>query len=76
MKVNAHRADIFSRVKELGIEYSNHESDLYIPVTEETRQLVHDYEYASNVTVFQNRITNTAWFDVPFAYIPYWEAKA
>jgi hypothetical protein len=67
--------DIFVKVKELGIPYANHESDLYIPVTEQTRQLMHDYEFASNVTVFQNQVTNTAWYDVPFAYLPYWEAK-
>jgi hypothetical protein len=66
-------SDIYSKVVAKGIPHSNHESDLYIPVNDETRELIKNYAFPTNVTTFVNRVEGGLWYDIPFAYIPFWE---
>lgn len=66
---------IFEQVKAAGIPYDSHETDLYIPVNEETRALLAGYKFKSNVTSFVSQIDGKRWFDIPFAYLPAWESK-
>lgn len=61
--------------KALNIPIDNHESDLYIPVTETTQALVEQYEFRSNVKTFKSQIDGQLWYDIPFAYLPFWEAR-
>ena len=69
-------ADYFlETIKKKGIPFSNHQSDLYIPVTDETRELISQYEFKQNVSTFKNRVEGGHWYDIPFAYEPYWEAR-
>jgi hypothetical protein len=68
--------NLWERVKAAGIPFDSHATDLYIPVTEETRKLIADYEHKSIVTTFVSNIDKKLWFDIPFAYIPAWEAKS
>ena len=51
----------------------NHESDLYIPVTAETAALVK--HYGSSATRFINQVEGGTWYDVAFAYLPWWQAR-
>jgi hypothetical protein len=67
--------NLFEKVKAAGIQYSNHESDLYIPVNEETKKLLADFPYKENVTTFRSNIDHKLWYDIPFAYRPWWEAR-
>jgi hypothetical protein len=67
--------NIYEQMKAAGVEISNHESDLYVPVTPETTAIVNKYEYKSNVSTFINNITKTPWYDIPFAFRPWWEKK-
>lgn len=54
-------------------EIGHHESDLYIKVSPESRKLVDNYEFKSNVQTFVSAIApHVLWFDIPFAYTPYW----
>jgi len=57
------------------LNISNHESDLYIEVTDKSRQLIKDYEHKSNVSTFINNVTKTPYFDAPFAFTPFWDSK-
>ena len=66
---------IYEKVIAAGITYDNHESDLYIPVNPETRRIVFEYPYRTNVTTFVSQIDGKLWFDVPFAYTPFWDRK-
>lgn len=66
---------LFHQVKEAGIPFDNHCSDLYIPVNMKTQKLVAEYEFKQNVTTFSSAIDKTPWFDIPFAYDPYWESR-
>lgn len=61
-----------------GVEVSNHESDLYCPVTEQTTALLKKHD-KTMATKFRNqRPPNVGqwWYDVPFAFDPWWEARA
>ena len=67
---------LFEQVKAAGIPYDSHETDLYLPVNEETRALIQNYRFKENVTTFKSQIDGKQWFDVPFAYLPAWDRKA
>jgi hypothetical protein len=63
----------YEKIVELGIEHDHHESDLYVPVNAQTRALVEAYPYRSNVKAFVSQIDKKPWYDVPFAYTPFWD---
>ena len=64
---------IFEKVVAQNIQYNSHRSDLYIPVNKETKRLIAEYEFKENVTKFKDAIDNEWWFDIPFAYDPFWK---
>ena len=66
---------LFDKIKELNIQYDNHYSDLYIPVTEQTIDLINEFGLMHSATKFRSNIDQKFWFDVPFMYEPYWENK-
>lgn len=69
---------LFQEIVEAGIPYSNHESDLYVPVTEQTTALIVKHDRLGTATTFRNqRPPNVGerWYDLPFAYEPFWEAR-
>jgi hypothetical protein len=69
------KVGIWYKVQELGIEYASHESDLYIPVNEQTEELIKNYMFKKSVGRFINNIDKKLWFDIPFAYIPFWDNR-
>lgn len=38
-------------------------------------QIKTPYEFKNNVTTFKDNTTGAIWYDVPFAYDPYWNKK-
>lgn len=56
-------------------DIDHHESDLYVPVTKETKAIIDQYPYKANVTTFVCNITGRKYYDIPFAYEPYWNEK-
>ena len=55
-------------------QIDGHESDLYLMVTPESKKLVADYEYKFSVKTFVSAIApHVLWYDIPFAYAPYWD---
>lgn len=69
------KVQLFNQVQALGIQYNSHETDLYLPVNEQTQKLIDAYEFKSNVTKFISQIDGKPWFDIPFAYLPAWHKK-
>ena len=59
---------IQKQLEALGVKIDNHCTDLYFPVTEETKKVVNSYIYKRNVTTFKSQIDGTLWFDIPFAF--------
>lgn len=56
-------------------DIDHHESDLYLRKTSESEQLIAEYKFRSNVTVFRDAIGNALWYEVPFAYDPFWKSR-
>ncbi len=54
-------------------EISHHESDLYLKITPVSLELVGNHEFGCNVTRFTSKIDGRLWFEIPFAYDPYWK---
>jgi hypothetical protein len=68
---------LFEAIKQSGVEYSNHESDLYFPDTPQTRAILADFPLLrSTAQRFRNQINGQPWIDIPFAYLPWWERRA
>lgn len=60
-----------------GIPYAHHCSDLYLPATDKVREILSRYPLEKkNATTFTNRVEGGTWYDIPFAYLPYWQGKA
>lgn len=66
---------IYEEFKKAGVETDNHASDLYVPVNEATKKIISEYEFKSNVTTFVSNIDGKTWYDIPFAYLPFWDNK-
>lgn len=64
---------LYDEVKARGIPHSSHESDLYVPDTQEVRELLQ--KYGRKGVPFVNQVEGGTWLDVPFAYQPWWDAK-
>jgi hypothetical protein len=64
--------DIYEQMVKSGVELDHHESDLYVKKTPESEKIVKGYKFRSNVKVFKNNIDGTMWYDIPFAYTPWW----
>ena len=56
-------------------DIDHHESDLYLKISKESAAIVSGYEYKNLVSVFVSPLDGCAWYDIPFAYIPYWSEK-
>jgi len=65
--------EFYEAVKAKGVEIDHHESDLYIPVNDTTRALVKEYDCTGNVTTFVSNVDGKLWYDIPFAYQPFWD---
>jgi hypothetical protein len=75
MKPKEEITSIWDEVKRLGIQFDSHETDLYIPVNEQTKELVHRWKFSGNARTFVSQIDHKLWYDLPFAYVPAWESK-
>ena len=66
---------IYKQLQAANVPLSSHESDLYAMVTPESAAIVKAYKFKGNVTTFQNNVDGKRWYDIPFAFEPYWEAR-
>lgn len=67
------KMQLFDKVRELGIKYDSHCSDLYLPVNSQTSELLK--EYGIQASTFKSNLDEdkgSLWYDVPFRYLPYW----
>jgi hypothetical protein len=65
---------IYEELKEAGVPVDSHESDLYAKVTPVSRGILARYPKQSR-SCFTSRVDKTAWFDIPFAYDPWWKER-
>ncbi len=67
---------IYTDLVAAGVPVENHRSDLYAKVTPESRAILATYEHRRSVTVFVSQIDREPWYDIPFAFDPFWERRA
>lgn len=56
-------------------ERSHWTSELQVKATDEVDELLHRYEYAHQVFAFRDMIDGELWYEIPFAYKPWWEGE-
>ena len=67
---------IYDDLKNAGVQLDNHYSDLYALANDDCRRIVSEHQKAENigpVSMFKSNIDGLMWYDIPFAYLPYWE---
>ncbi len=67
--------ELYDQIIARNLEHDHHESDLYLKATGASRQLIACYQHYRNVRTFRHQVTGELWYDVPFAYAPFWRAK-
>ena len=72
--MNTQDTSIYDDMKSAGIAIDHHESDLYIPATQEARAIL-DKHGNTSYTAFISQVDGTRWYDVPFMYAPWWDAR-
>jgi hypothetical protein len=65
------KLSLYQKILYFNIEFDTHCNDLYLYVTDETKDLINSYEFKVNVTTFKSAIDGRLMFDVPFAYEDY-----
>jgi hypothetical protein len=67
---------VWAAVEAAGIKFAHHETDLYLPDIPEVRAILEKFPVnKANATKFKNQVEGGTWLDIPFAYLPAWEAK-
>lgn len=64
----------YQTLKDLGVPLDHHESDLYVRDTPAARLAIK--QFGVKATAFTSQIDGQRWFDVPFAYEPFWAKKS
>ena len=65
--------DVYAALVAAGCQIDNHESDLYVKADETSRRIIRESGwYCSS---FRNQIDGTTWFDLPFAFAPFWNKR-
>jgi hypothetical protein len=69
---------VYEACVKAGVEIEHHYSDLYIPVNDVTRRIIgHFFSFAGSsnlVGTFTHQIKNALYYNIAFAYQPYWDA--
>lgn len=67
---------LYAALVAANIEVDKHESDLYFPVTEESTEILSQFTQEHLIAEkFRNQNDGSLWYDVPFAFTPYWKEK-
>jgi len=74
-----HSYRVYDELKKMNCRIESHFSDLYTPRNDVSIKIVMLYNKISNLspaTIFKSNVDGTLWYDIPFAYYPYWDKKA
>jgi len=74
LKTNAPETDICAALVAAGCEIGSHESDLHVKSTPAALTVLAAYSH--DARTFISAIDGALWLDIPFAYSPFWAAKA
>ena len=68
---------LYDDLKAAGVPLGNRESDLHAKVTDESRRIILalSHEDRQQITVFVSQVDGRPWYDIPFAYLPWRNAR-
>ena len=64
---------LYDKLESMGVKMDHHESDLYVNASQEVENLIIEMGY--RIYPFLNKIDGETWFDIPFAYLPWWRKR-
>ncbi len=64
---------LYEDLKAAGCQLDSHESDLYIRATDTAKRILRAHN--RQASLFRSELDGKLWFDVPFAYDPFWENR-
>ena len=67
--------EIHQELKEANVELDHYESDLYALKCPESEAIIERYVFKSDVSIFKSEIDGRLWYEIPFAFLPYWEGR-
>jgi hypothetical protein len=65
---------LYTDLIEAGVEVGHWQSDLYAPVNETVKAILAKYPSQPRA-LFQSRVDKKIWYDLAFAYDPFWEGR-
>ena len=68
---------LYQALTEAGCQVENHESDLYVKCTDQSRAIVKAYKRDHDISysLFISAVDESLWIEAPFAFDPFWNAK-
>lgn len=66
--------DLHAECVNAGLQIDSHYSDLYVLATPEARELIRKSGFY--YTAFTSQIDGKMWYEIPFAFTPFWESKS
>ena len=67
---------VYGKLMAAVCKIDSHESDLYVLATPEAEKILRASDHWPIVRRFTSNVDGLRWFDVPFAYLPFWEKRA
>lgn len=68
------RARIYQSLIDAGVRVESTDCDLYVPVNPITNPIIEGYRFRSSVRTCSRE--RALWYEIPLAYMPYWQARA
>ena len=65
---------LYTDLIEAGVDVSNWQSDMYAPVSDAVRSILAKYTTQTR-SIFMSNVDGKPWYEFPFAYDPFWEAR-
>ena len=71
---------LYTELKDAGCTLDNHYSDLYVLFEPKATAIIQQHRTLTHRTVmlstFVSNLDGKLWYDIPFAFDPYWEARS
>ena len=67
---------LYDELEAAGCKMDSHESDLYVEGTARAAAILQGSKEWPTVRGFVSAIDGHVWYDVPFAYAPWWRKRA
>ena len=68
-------ATLYGDLLAAGVQMDSHESDLYFQDTPESLAILRKYPDSAQIAEPFTKLDGSRWWEVPFAFLPWWERR-